>query len=52
MNVKKILTAPLAAACAVPPPIHVLDGCAWGLTAVAFADAAVALTREPRRDQN
>lgn len=32
---------------AVIAPIHVLDGCAWGLTAVAFAAAAVALTREP-----
>jgi hypothetical protein len=35
---------------AVVAPIHVLDGCAWGLTAVAFAVAAVALIREPRRD--
>jgi len=33
---------------AVIAPIHVLDGCAWGLTAVAFAAAAVAFTREPR----
>jgi hypothetical protein len=32
---------------AVIAPVHVLDGCAWGLTAVAFAAAAVALTREP-----
>lgn len=32
---------------AVITPIHLLDGCAWGLTAVAFAAAAVALTREP-----
>jgi hypothetical protein len=32
---------------AVVEPVHVLDGCAWGLTAVAFAVAAVALTREP-----
>jgi hypothetical protein len=30
---------------AVVAPIHVLDGCAWGLTAVAFAAAARALTR-------
>ena len=28
-------------------PNHVLDGCAWGLTAVAFAVAAVAVAREP-----
>jgi hypothetical protein len=34
---------------AVIAPIHVLDGCAWGLTAVAFAAAAVTLTREPSR---
>jgi hypothetical protein len=33
---------------AVIAPVHVLDGCAWGLTAVGFAAAAVALTREPR----
>jgi hypothetical protein len=26
---------------------HLLDGCAWGLTAVAFAVAAVAFNREP-----
>jgi hypothetical protein len=32
---------------AVIAPSHVLDGCAWGLTAVAFAAAAVAFTREP-----
>jgi hypothetical protein len=32
---------------AVITPIHLLDGCAWGLTAVAFAAAAVVLTREP-----
>jgi hypothetical protein len=32
---------------AVVEPVHVLDGCAWGLTAVAFAVAAVALAREP-----
>ena len=32
---------------AVIAPVHVLDGCAWGLTALAFAAAAVALTREP-----
>jgi hypothetical protein len=31
---------------AVIAPIHVLDGCAWGLTAAAFATAAVAVTRE------
>jgi hypothetical protein len=30
---------------AVIVPVHALDGCAWGLTAVAFAAAAVALTR-------
>lgn len=34
---------------AVIAPNHVLDGCAWGLTAVAFAAAAAALTREPSR---
>ncbi len=28
-----------------------LDGCAWGLTAVPFAAAATALTREPRSGQ-
>ena len=33
---------------AVISPIHVLDGCAWGLTAVAIAAAAIAFTREPR----
>ena len=32
---------------AVIVPVHVLDGCAWGLTAVAFAVAAVALARDP-----
>ena len=32
---------------AVIAPIHLLDGCAWGLTAVAFAAAAVALIRDP-----
>jgi len=32
---------------AVIVPVHALDGCAWGLTAVAFAAAAVALAREP-----
>ncbi len=32
---------------AVITPVHVLDGCAWGLTAMAFAVAAVALAREP-----
>jgi len=32
---------------AVIVPVQALDGCAWGLTAVAFAAAAVALTREP-----
>jgi hypothetical protein len=32
---------------AVIVPNHVLDGCAWGLTAVAFAVAAAALAREP-----
>ena len=32
---------------AVITPVHVLDGCARGLTAIAFAAAAVALTREP-----
>jgi hypothetical protein len=37
---------------AVVTPIQVLDGCAWGLTAVAFAAAAVALTREPSRDRD
>ena len=31
---------------AVIVPVHALDGCAWGLTAVAFAAAAVALARE------
>jgi hypothetical protein len=30
-------------------PVHALDGCAWALTAVGFAAAAVALTREPAR---
>jgi hypothetical protein len=35
---------------AVIAPIHLLDGCAWGLTAVAFAAAAVAFAREPGRD--
>ena len=32
---------------AVIVPVHALDGCAWGLTAVAFAAAAAALAREP-----
>jgi len=32
---------------AVIMPNHLLDGCAWGLTAVAFAAAAVSLAREP-----
>ena len=32
---------------AVIMPVHALDGCAWGLTAMAFAAAAVALAREP-----
>jgi hypothetical protein len=32
---------------AVFVPNHVLDGCSWGLTAVAFAVAAVAILREP-----
>ena len=32
---------------AVIVPVHVLDGCSWGLTAMGFAAAAVALTREP-----
>ena len=32
---------------AVIVPVHALDGCAWGLTAVGFAAAAVALAREP-----
>jgi hypothetical protein len=32
---------------AVIVPVHALDGCAWGLTAVGFAVAAVALNREP-----
>jgi hypothetical protein len=31
---------------AVITPVQVLDGCAWGLTTVAFAVAAVAFTRE------
>ena len=31
---------------AVIAPNHLLDGCAWGLTAVAFAVAAVAFSRE------
>jgi hypothetical protein len=33
-------------------PVHALDGLAWGLTAVGFAAAAVALIREPGRDQS
>jgi hypothetical protein len=37
---------------AVVMPVQVLDGCAWGLTAVAFAAAAVALTREPGRSES
>jgi len=37
---------------AVIVPVHLLDGCAWGLTAVAFAAAAVAFTREPGRDHS
>jgi len=32
---------------AVFVPNHALDGCSWGLTAVAFAAAAVAIRREP-----
>jgi hypothetical protein len=32
---------------AVIVPVHALDGLAWGLTAVGFAAAAVALIREP-----
>ena len=32
---------------AVIRPDHLLDGCAWGLTAVAFAVAALSLAREP-----
>jgi hypothetical protein len=32
---------------AVFAPNHVLDGCSWGLTAVAFAAAAAAILREP-----
>ncbi len=35
---------------AVIVPVPALDGCAWGLTAVAFAAAAVAFSREPGRD--
>ena len=31
---------------AVIVPVHALDGLAWGLTAVGFAAAAVALLRE------
>jgi hypothetical protein len=37
---------------AVVTSIHVLDGCAWGLTAAAFAAAAMALTREPSSGQS
>lgn len=37
---------------AVIVPVHALDGLAWGLTAVGFAAAAVALIREPGRDQS
>ena len=32
---------------AVIVPVHALDGLAWGLTAVGFAAAALALVREP-----
>jgi hypothetical protein len=32
---------------AVIVPVHALDGLAWGLTAVGFAVAALALVREP-----
>jgi hypothetical protein len=37
---------------AVIVPVHALDGCAWGLTAVAFAVAGVALVRAPSRGQD
>jgi hypothetical protein len=36
---------------AIIVPVHALNGLAWGLTAVGFAAAAVALIREPGRDQ-
>jgi hypothetical protein len=32
---------------AVSQVLHALDGLAWGLTAVGFAVAALALVREP-----
>jgi hypothetical protein len=32
---------------AIVVPNHLLDGCAWGMTAVAFAVVAVVLTRNP-----
>jgi hypothetical protein len=35
---------------AVIAPVHALDGCAWALTAVGFAVAAIALIREPTPD--
>ena len=32
---------------AIIVPVHALDGLAWGLTAVGFAVAAMAMVREP-----
>jgi hypothetical protein len=37
---------------AVIVPIHALDGLAWGLTALGFAAAALALVREPASGQS
>jgi hypothetical protein len=34
---------------AVVAPVHALDGCAWGLTAVGFAAVAAALVRDNRQ---
>lgn len=39
------ISQPLHAIFAVAVPNHVLDGCAWGLTALGFAVAAISWRR-------
>jgi hypothetical protein len=41
------VSQPLHLVFAVITPVHALDGLAWGLTAIGFAAAAIALMREP-----
>ncbi len=43
-----IVSQPLHFVAAVVAPNHTLDGAAWGLNAIGFAAAAVAVYRSPR----